>query len=273
MVFIPGSPKFNFVRTVENKIVEIGTAEEITGELLQHFCEPRDRPIFIRPISDDLSFLLSTPELFVGPNDKNDDLLDQYLFNEPIIDVNDKDEPLEGPKNHTDPAKSDQPNHNSNNQTRTIDLTNTPVIIKDNNKFKKPLNLETKCPVCSQMFSNEEIAEHANVCPEAKFEESANSNEEKEQPSEDVQTFKNLADQQKSLSSKFMMSSDESVKFVIRRNIVVDDVMRKMSMFFKNSVIKAITLEFVGEEAINDWGPLRELYILRQCPWKAIMWT
>ena len=77
MVFIPGSSKFNFVRAVEKKIVEIGTAEEITGELLQHFCEPRDRLIFIRPISDDLSFLLSAPELFVGPNDKNDDLLDQ----------------------------------------------------------------------------------------------------------------------------------------------------------------------------------------------------
>ena len=59
------------------------------------------------------------------------------------------------------------------------------------------------------MFSNEEIAEHANVCSEAKFEESTNSKEEKEQPSEDLGTFQNLADQQKSLSSKFMMSSDE----------------------------------------------------------------
>ena len=71
----------------------------------------------------------------------------------------------------------------------------TRFIITDNNKFKEPLNLETKCPVCSQMFSNEEIAEHANVCPEAKFEESANSKEEKEQPSEDLQAFQNLADQ------------------------------------------------------------------------------
>ena len=112
------------------------------------------------------------------------------------------------------------------------------------------------------MFYNEEIAEHANVCAEAKFEESANSKEEKEQPSEDLQTFQNLADQQKSLSSKFMMSSDESVKFVIRRNNVVDDVMRKMNMFFKNSVIKSITVEFVDEEAIDDGGPLRELYTI-----------
>ena len=57
-----------------------------------------------------------------------------------------------------------------------------------------------------------------------------------------------------------MMSSDESVKFVILRNDVVDDVMRKMSMFFKNSVIKPITVEFVGEEATDDGGPLGELY-------------
>ena len=58
------------------------------------------------------------------------------------------------------------------------------------------------------------------------------------------------------------MSSDESVKFIIRRNNVVDDVMRKMNMFFKNSVIKSITVEFVDEEAIDDGGPLRELYTI-----------
>ena len=146
---------------------------------MKQFCGPRDRPLFIGPTSYDLSFLLSASELFVDPNDKNDDLLDQYLFHEPIIDFNDKDEPLERPKNHTDPTNSDQPNHNSNDQTRTIDLTKRPVGITDNNKFKKPLNLETKYLVCSQMFSNEEIAEHANVRAEVKCEKSSNSKEEK----------------------------------------------------------------------------------------------
>ena len=154
----------------------------------------------MRPISYDLSCLLSTPGLFVDPNDKDDDLPDQYLFNESNIDFNDKDEPFEGPKNHTDAANCDQPYHNSNDQTRTIDLTHTSIIITDNNKFKKSLYLETKCPICSQMISNEEIAEHANACAEAKFEESANSKEEKEQPSEDLQTFQNLADQQNHLA-------------------------------------------------------------------------
>ena len=59
-----------------------------------------------------------------------------------------------------------------------------------------------------------------------------------------------------------MMSSDESVKFFIRRNNVVDDGTRKMNLFFKNSVIKPITVEFVGEEAISERGPLRELYTI-----------
>ena len=110
------------------------------------------------------------------------------------------------------------------------------------------------------MFSNEEIAEYANVCAEAKFEESRNSKEDKEQPSEDLQTLQNLADQQKSLRSKFMMSSDERVKFVIGRNNVVDDVMRKINMFFKNSFIKPITVEFVGQEAIDDGDPLYTIF-------------
>ena len=103
MAFLPGIPKFNFTRAVEKKIVKILTAEEITGELLKQFYWPRDRPIFIRPISYDLSLLLIAPELFVDHSNKDDNLLDQYLFNEPIIDFNDKDEPLEGPKSHTDP--------------------------------------------------------------------------------------------------------------------------------------------------------------------------
>ena len=51
MDFISGSPKFNFVRAVEKKIVKIRTVEEITGDFLKHFCRPRDRPVFIRPIS------------------------------------------------------------------------------------------------------------------------------------------------------------------------------------------------------------------------------
>ena len=59
-----------------------------------------------------------------------------------------------------------------------------------------------------------------------------------------------------------MMSSDESVKFVIRRNNVIDDFMRKMNIFFKNIVIKPVTVEFVGEEAINDEDPLQELYTI-----------
>ena len=50
-----------------------------------------------------------------------------------------------------------------------------------------------------------------------------------------------------------------SVKFVIHRNNVVDDVIRKMNTFFKNSVIKSITVELVGQEVINDGGPLRKL--------------
>ena len=150
MFFIPGSSKFNFASAVEKKIVDIRTAEEITGELLKHFCGRRDRPILISPISYDLSFLLNAPELFVDPNGKDDDLLDQYLLNEPITDFNDKAEPLEGPKSH--PSKSEQPNHNSNDQTRTEDLTNTPVIITDNNKFKKPLNLETNVQYADKCF-------------------------------------------------------------------------------------------------------------------------
>ena len=59
------------------------------------------------------------------------------------------------------------------------------------------------------------LPKRRTLCAEAKFEEFTNSKEEKEKPTEDLQTFQNLADQQKSLSRKFIvMPSDESVKFV-----------------------------------------------------------
>ena len=77
MAFIPGSPKFSSVLAVEKKIVKIRTAEEVTRELWKHFADQQiDQPIFIRPISYDLSFILSASELFVDPNNKKDDLLD-----------------------------------------------------------------------------------------------------------------------------------------------------------------------------------------------------
>ena len=59
-----------------------------------------------------------------------------------------------------------------------------------------------------------------------------------------------------------MMSSDESLKFIRSRNNAFDDVMRKMNMFFKNNVIKPITVESIGEEAIDDGDPLQELYTM-----------
>ena len=77
MAFIPGSPKFSSVLAVEKKIVKIRIAEEVTRELWKHFADQQiDQPIFIRPISYDLSFILSASELFVDPNNKKDDLLD-----------------------------------------------------------------------------------------------------------------------------------------------------------------------------------------------------
>ena len=100
MAVIPGSPKFNFARAVERKILEIRTAEEITGELLKHFCGPRFLMICHSYLAHQNCLLTLTIRMITSISISN-------LFNEPIIGFNNKDEPLEGPKNHTDPTKCD----------------------------------------------------------------------------------------------------------------------------------------------------------------------
>ena len=49
--FTPVENKFEFVRAVEKKIVKIRSTDEITGEVLKHFCGSRG-PIYIRSTTD-----------------------------------------------------------------------------------------------------------------------------------------------------------------------------------------------------------------------------
>ena len=59
--FTPVENKFEFVRAVEKKIVKIRSTDEITGEVLKHFCGSRG-PIYIRSTTD-LTALLSNRNL------------------------------------------------------------------------------------------------------------------------------------------------------------------------------------------------------------------
>ena len=65
--FTPVENKFEFVRAVEKKIVKIRSTDEITGEVLKHFCGSRG-PIYIRSTTDLTALLTNRNLLKQDPN-------------------------------------------------------------------------------------------------------------------------------------------------------------------------------------------------------------
>jgi len=121
-------------------------------------------------------------------------------------------------------------------------------------------------PVCETSIRSHELAEHASLCADKKFSQQSAANcEETKQPqtlqpttstSHDAQP--NFFGQLKEQRDKFMC--ENHVKFVVRRSNVFGDVMKKLETFFSADEIRPIKVEFVGEGAVDDGGPLRELF-------------
>ena len=65
--FTPVENKFEFVRAVEKKIVKIRSTDEITAEVLKHFCGSQG-PIYIRSTTDLTALLTNQNLLKQDPN-------------------------------------------------------------------------------------------------------------------------------------------------------------------------------------------------------------
>eukprot|EP00794_Sanderia_malayensis_P019653 gene19653-21599_t len=105
------------------------------------------------------------------------------------------------------------------------------------------------CPICSEQFTLDTIEVHASSC----------SNQEK--PEQKPHQYKSLSDELSYTSQEFV-SSCEPITFVVRRTNLFKDVMKKMKIFFHDSELKPITVEFAGEPAADVGGPLREMFTL-----------
>ena len=82
--FTPVENKFEFVRAVEKKIVKIRSTDEITGEVLKHFCGSRGL-IYIRSTTDLTALPTNQNLLKQDPNSyyPNLDELDEF-YGEPM---------------------------------------------------------------------------------------------------------------------------------------------------------------------------------------------
>ena len=54
----------------------------------------------------------------------------------------------------------------------------------------------------------------------------------------------------------------EPVKFVVRQSNLIADLFKKMFIFCQEEDLKLITVEFIGEEAADEGGPLCEIFTL-----------
>lgn len=247
--------KFTFVRAVEKKIVPIKNGEEINGEVLKHVSGSRDRPIYIRA-TEDLTHYISNQ----GALEIEDDLPDipdvelppfSSLLGEDEANYIDM-EPLT--EDHVGAGEVEISRSDTSTRCRSV-----PVI-------EVPEETGSQiCPVCQHSFPISEIVQHASLCIEARAGPSTLEETTRARPSTldgyftEEQPHKSLRSELSKKREKYVRGQ-HPVKFVIRRSNVVRDVMKKMAIFFSEDPIKPITVEFVGEEAVDEGGPLRELF-------------
>ena len=116
----------------------------------------------------------------------------------------------------------------------------------------------TTCPVCEKEIAVNVIEEHANACLERTTQHPNGATDASETPPESA-PFASLQEEI-ALKSRNFIQGKEPIKFVIRQNHLTEDVLKKLQLFFKNDPLVPITVEFIGEEAIDEGGPLPELF-------------
>ena len=288
--FVEFPTKFDFVRAIEKKIVNMKNIGDITGEILKHICGPRDRPIYIRS-NEDITYQLTSRnnmgefcENEFGPQTIHYDELNPSNLETATPPISQIESQWYGvaPVITSALISSTVASTStlSSASSGTIDLTSSPII--PTNAIQGDLNSElltsSGSPVPStghnscnsgipalvrnrQLEDEDDVVSVSPVCkisiPSVIAKEHANSCIDKK----DSQTATTLLGELQIKCIKFLEA--ELISFVVRRNNLVKDVMKKLKLFFGDDKdIRLIRVEFVGESAVDDGGPLREMFSL-----------
>eukprot|EP00112_Aurelia_sp_Birch-Aquarium-sp1_P025537 Seg8529.2 transcript_id=Seg8529.2/GoldUCD/mRNA.D3Y31 product="G2/M phase-specific E3 ubiquitin-protein ligase" protein_id=Seg8529.2/GoldUCD/D3Y31 len=224
--------KFDFVRAVEKKIVPVKKAGEMNGRCIYNVAGQRDRPIYIRAL-DDLTWVLESKSSLLESDSGSDyDAEELHGVSESPVSL---EEEVTQPKEESDILE----------------------IAEDRS--------ESACPVCQKFYPIETLQAHANACIDFKpaFEIDTEVKELAEE--NDVSHFdenkgNSLQEVLCEKSKKFCNDSSARTRFSVRLNNAYVDTMKKMNLFQKGRLLKPISVDFVGEVAIDDGGPLRELF-------------
>eukprot|EP00794_Sanderia_malayensis_P010666 gene10666-11795_t len=230
--------KFEFVRVVEKRIVPVKIAGEFNGKSVYNIAGQRDRPIYLRAV-DDLRWKLgSKSHYFEVDNLSDSDTCDsiEENINSPISV---KDE-----KNFaTDDTELMLPK-----QERS--LYQTPEINA----------IDSACPICGNTYPIDAIQSHVNECLD--FKSAFLGKNSIEEPM--TEASKVEADSLQEILSErnktFCKESIKKTKFSVRLRHAYVDTVKKMKLFQSDASLKPISVDFIGEVAVDDGGPLRELF-------------
>eukprot|EP00112_Aurelia_sp_Birch-Aquarium-sp1_P013568 Seg2881.8 transcript_id=Seg2881.8/GoldUCD/mRNA.D3Y31 product="G2/M phase-specific E3 ubiquitin-protein ligase" protein_id=Seg2881.8/GoldUCD/D3Y31 len=228
---ISSSRKFEFVRAVERKIVPIKVAGELNGRAIYSIAGQRERPVYIRASEDIRWRLGSDSTLFESDSD---DSVEEILQTTSITFDQTKNE-----------------------------INFKPAGLADENK--------EECPICHKSFPVDALESHANTCIDLSeframnFVEEESKNEAARIKSASVSS----EDEEKPLSleeflrikeTNFCAQSKTTIAVRIRK--AYPDAVQKIKLFFDKTPLGPISVDFVGEVAVDDGGPLREFFTI-----------
>ena len=259
--FTPVENKFEFVRAVEKKIVKIRSTDEITGEVLKHFCGSRG-PIYIGSTTDLTALLTNRNLLKQDPNryyptfDELDECGEPMEEATTINTTQSSNTVSAAPVSSMIAFETPVPTTNVL-PSPAVSVSSSPSVpastnavppLKDASIYTKPAFSDVihsipshKCPICKEMYVKTDIEAHVDICLEISNSVSSS-------------IFASFV-QRKHFSSK-----DKKV-FNVRRSNLVKDVLAKCKLFFRDS-ITPIHVKFVEDPNTTDaGGPLTHSFL------------
>ena len=264
-------PKFDFVRTIGNKIIPVSSAGPFNGKLLKYLA--RQGPIYIRARAD---------------VERNWRRWFKELTEENQSKVSTSDESEDGEL----PCAFDTDNEcDTANDNATIVCESQPIVVDDSpagtsSSSESPLPATPLicCPTCSNFFPPDTIAQHADLCADEVigipatrrryvdllgdddmnqiFENFGNADEILEDDGNPQSMDADASNVKAKLSAVLTdlrenMSNTEN-RLHIRRKKLWDDLLdaQKSSKWFKPDGVLRIV--FIGEPAVDRGGPKRE---------------
>eukprot|EP00794_Sanderia_malayensis_P014581 gene14581-16084_t len=223
--------KFEFVRAVERSIVPIKIASELNGRAIYSIVGQRERPIYIQAC-EDISWRVNSNSHIFDSGSEADESTDEILS--------------------------------------TTAFTVDSQVQRENEIDVGSAEDKQECPFCHNSFPTSVLAAHANSCIDlVDISTSMVAGESTDSVVHDLLTsvLPDKKELPQSLDDCLRMREKEFVALkktavAVRIKKAYSDAVQKFKLFFDKAPLGPISIEFIGEVAVDDGGPLREFFTI-----------